>query len=301
MWRKWNKGISAAPDVYVPVSEIESSNVTWPWGWREYEGPADVELEELRALNTFQFMEISLLRNHFNDVVGALQRELANQAPKKWWWEAMWDSVPSASKCFCFVKLSLSFGVLVFAFVCSMVVIFTGSAKFSGSIPSYIAFILVCFFFVLLAYLEGLQTALVEVARVNLTPFKRTHPRAVSIAEKVVWTNSLGKFLCGRQLCVYILVFMISNLTSSSVDAAAVGHFSPWFKKVFLDTGFFSALFFASTASIVPQIAASQQPVIFLDLPGMGPIMSFCLFVEALGVTRISDILADRGENQVHL
>lgn len=296
LWDMWNlptslPRVNATPVAIATNLEDGNTRPPWLWEWKDTDSGDESDEADTKKLHAFMQLEIAQLRSQLLEVTTTLQSKIGKRTSSPL--TSFGPQFLAPRDVLLALRYLLSATVLAFAFVCTIVVIFTSSAKFSGSIPSFVAFLLALAMFVLLAYLEGLQTALVEVARVNLSPFKATHPRAVAIAEQVAQKKLLGKFLCGRQLCTYILVFMVSNLTSSSVDADPIGLFPDWFKRGFLDTGFFSALFFASTASIVPQIAASREPVLFLDLYGMRPILELCLLVEALGVTCIADLLAN--------
>jgi len=141
-----------------------------------------------------------------------------------------------------------------------------------------------------LAYLEGLQVAIMALQGVDREEFRHMR-RAYSSHELVTAQRGLNvqRFLVGRQFFVVFVVFLAAQLTTySKLDIPFLPY---WLCVLIISTGLPGVLFVLSFGQLMPQLIASTHPITFLNLPGTWYVIKLTLGFEAVGVTHFSWVL----------
>jgi len=176
--------------------------------------------------------------------------------------------------------------------LCCMGLIFWAIGKGYAALPGH-PVILWCIFVgcvTLLAYLEGLQIAILTLERVNPETF-RHRSRAYTNHKLATGRNGLNvqRFLVGRQFFVVFVVFLCAQVTTYKAMKL------PWLPKflfiLFIETGFFGVMVVLSFGQLMPQLIASLFPITFMNLPGSWFVINLCLVCETLGITHFSWVL----------
>jgi len=164
----------------------------------------------------------------------------------------------------------------------------SGYAALDGHpVVLFIVFIIVV---TLLAYLEGLQIAIMELQNEDRNAW-RYKPRAFN-NHKLATANShlnVQRFLVGRQFFVVFVVFLAAQLTTYS--DLEVPWLPNWLFIVIIQTGLPGVLWVLSFGQLMPQLIASTHPVVMLDLPGSWSVIQMALMFESMGVTHFSWVL----------
>uniref|UniRef100_A0A7S3KWK6 Silicon transporter n=1 Tax=Amphora coffeiformis TaxID=265554 RepID=A0A7S3KWK6_9STRA len=192
------------------------------------------------------------------------------------------------------IRVSLSSGILCFAFAVTLSAIFNGQTTMYANVPptaSIIVFlVLMCF----VGLMEGMQIALFAV--VNLPEEElRHHVVARKNCELTFRGSNFQAFLIGRQICVTLCMFVVARITTIAVDtdageATVLGVSQGWQK--FLNTGLPGALITTIVGSLAWRIIASSFPVAFMSNPLIYWTIRLCLFLEASGVCSAAWLLA---------
>jgi len=151
----------------------------------------------------------------------------------------------------------------------------------------FIVFIIVV---TLLAYLEGLQIAIMELQNEDRNAW-RYMPRAFN-NHKLATANShlnVQRFLVGRQFFVVFVVFLAAQLTTySDLEVAWLPN---WLFIIIIQTGLPGVLWVLSFGQLMPQLIASTHPVVMMNLPGSWSVIQMALMFESMGVTHFSWVL----------
>jgi hypothetical protein len=153
-------------------------------------------------------------------------------------------------------------------------------------------YVLLIFDLTLLAYLEGLQVAILALERVRYSTFPEHMKRAIASHKLATGGRGINvqRFLVGRQFFVVFVVFLCAQLTTYATLSI------PWMPKtmfiVLIETGLPGALIVLAFGQLMPQLVAATHPITFMNLPGTWSVIQLCLCFEAVGVTHFSWVLS---------
>jgi len=154
-----------------------------------------------------------------------------------------------------------------------------------------VLYILLVFDIILLAYLEGLQIAILALERTPCETFiqRRRAYASQSLAMRYNGHN-VQRFLVGRQFFVVFVVFLCAQLTTyAELD---IPWMPRWMFVALIQTGLPGALIVLAFGQLCPQLIATTNPIAFMDLPGTWSVIQLCLYFESIGVTHFSWVLA---------
>jgi len=188
-----------------------------------------------------------------------------------------------------YIKYTLSTLVTLGFFGLILYAISSGYAALDG----HPVLLLIIFFFVvtLLAYLEGLQVAIMALIDVNRSTFRHL-PRAYTNHKLANANHGLNvqRFMVGRQFFVVFVVFLGAQLTTYS--ELKIDWLPSFLYVLIIQTGMPGVLFVLSFGQLMPQLIASTHPVTFMNLPGSWCVIKMALGFEAAGVTHFSWVLS---------
>jgi len=183
--------------------------------------------------------------------------------------------------------------IMSVAILCgAMTVIFYGVGAGLALLPGPVAlhFVLLFGCVTLLAYLEGLQVAILALENLDYTVYRENYPSGCKLMDRATQPDAVKKFLCGRQFFVVFVVFLMAQLTTFPDFPS--GGMPEWLFILCIDTGLSGALFVLMWGQLLPQITAADYPLQFCGLPGSMAVLYLCLGFEFLGVTDVSWLLA---------
>jgi hypothetical protein len=153
-------------------------------------------------------------------------------------------------------------------------------------------YVLLVFDLTLLAYLEGLQVAILALERVRYSTFPEHMTRAIASHKLATAGRGINvqRFLVGRQFFVVFVVFLCAQLTTyATLDM-------PWMPDtlfiILIETGLPGALIVLAFGQLMPQLVAATHPITFMNLPGTWSVIQLCLVFESFGVTHFSWVLS---------
>jgi len=154
-----------------------------------------------------------------------------------------------------------------------------------------ILYILLAFDIVLLAYLEGLQIAILALERTSCETFiQRKRAYASQTLAMRYNGHNVQRFLVGRQFFVVFVVFLCAQLTTyADLD---IPWMPEWMFVALIQTGLPGALIVLAFGQLCPQLIATTNPITFMNLPGTWSVIQLCLYFESTGVTHFSWVLA---------
>jgi hypothetical protein len=198
------------------------------------------------------------------------QADMANQKPEK-------STSEVISK---YVKYAFSSAMTITYVIYIMWGIWTHQAVLPG--PTYLHFFIFIFCLTLVAYLEGLQVAILNCEHQDPERKKETHPRAYKLMTSVRQGNNVERFLMGRQFFTIFVMTLMAQVTSfpdiSHLGVPAVA----WF--IFISTGLPGAMVVTTIGSLQPQLLAAKDPWNFLDLYGSYSTLQLCYALEWTGI-----------------
>lgn len=177
----------------------------------------------------------------------------------------------------------------------SIALVFYSIGKGYAALPGHPAVLYVLFILVLilLAYLEGLQVAVLALERVPSESLQHSYPRAYRTHKLATRGRGMNvqRFLVGRQFFVVFVVFLCAQLTTFPTLPE---DFIPyrWLFVLIIETGLPGALIVLSFGQLMPQLLAASHPRAFLNLVGAEQVLLLTLCFESLGVTHFSWLLA---------
>jgi len=178
----------------------------------------------------------------------------------------------------------LSMGVIVYAI-----------AKGLAALPGHpvLHYILLVGDLVLLAYLEGLQVAILALEKVRTSTFSDVK-RAAAAHKLAVAQRGLNvqRFLVGRQFFVVFVVFLCAQLTTYRGLSTVFTWMPDAMFVVLIGTGLPGALIVLAFGQLMPQLVAATHPITFMNLPGTWSVIQLCLCFETVGVTHFSWVLS---------
>jgi len=188
-----------------------------------------------------------------------------------------------------YIKYTLSTLVTLGFFCLILYAISSGYAALDG----HPALLMIIFFAVvaLLAYLEGLQVAIMALIDANRSNFRHL-PRAYNNHRLAMANHGLNvqRFMVGRQFFVVFVVFLGAQLTTYS--ELKIDWLPNFLYVLIIQTGMPGVLFVLSFGQLMPQLIASTHPVTFMNLPGSWAVIHMALGFEAAGVTHFSWVLS---------
>lgn len=179
--------------------------------------------------------------------------------------------------------------------VASISLICYALGKGYAALPGHPAILypLLIFVLTLLAYLEGLQVAILALERVDRGTFAdRTKAFA---SHKLALANrgrNVQRFLVGRQFFVVFVVFVIAQLTTYTQMREELKSIPKGLFIVVIETGFPGALVVLAFGQLMPQLVAATHPITFMGLPFAWSVIQLCLTFESFGVTHFSWVLS---------
>lgn len=182
------------------------------------------------------------------------------------------------------VSTVLTFGAISFV----VYGIFIRKAPLSGHPAMHYA--ILAFVLTLLAYLEGLQVAILALETTDGNAWKETHPRAYALHKLVTTGHNVQRFLVGRQFYVVFVVFLCSQVTTFP-DLQRPEAFPAFLWIALIETALPGALIVLAFGQLMPQLIASRHPVLFCNLRGAMLVLHMTLCLEALGLTHFSWLL----------
>jgi hypothetical protein len=181
------------------------------------------------------------------------------------------------------------------ATIASISLIFYAMGKGYAALPGHPAIHYPLLFFVLtlLAYLEGLQVAILALERVDRNTFSE---RKKAFASHKLATANRGRnvqrFLVGRQFFVVFVVFLVAQLTTYTQMREELRDIPKFLFILVIETGLPGALIVLAFGQLMPQLIAATHPITFMALPGAWSVIQLCLLFESIGVTHFSWVLA---------
>ena len=143
-------------------------------------------------------------------------------------------------------------------------------------------FLIFCFCMTLVAYLEGLQVAILAVVNENFELYKDSHPRAYKIMKSVGQGSNVDRFLVGRQgFTIFVMTLIAQVTTFPNISQLGINK-TVWF--IFIQTGLPSAVVVTTIASLMPQLLAAKDPWKFMDLYGSYSTLMLCYGLEITGI-----------------
>lgn len=149
-------------------------------------------------------------------------------------------------------------------------------------VPPIAHFLIFCFCMTLVAYLEGLQVAILAVEHDDCEVFKETHPRAYKLMHSVKQSNNVERFLVGRQFFTIFVMTMIAQVTTFPEISQLGVPPAVWF--IFIQTGLPGAIVVTTIGSLQPQLLAAKDPWKFMNLYGTNSVLNLCYGLETTGI-----------------
>mmetsp|Transcript_6406 Transcript_6406/g.12304 ORF Transcript_6406/g.12304 Transcript_6406/m.12304 type:complete len:493 (+) Transcript_6406:47-1525(+) len=185
-----------------------------------------------------------------------------------------WDIVSK------YLKYAFSSAMTVTYLIYIMWGIWTHQAVLPGHFVFH--FIVFLFCLTLVAYLEGLQVAILNCEHVDPEKRKESHPRAYKLMTSVRQGNNVERFLVGRQFFTIFVMTLMAQVTSFP-DISHLGVPDVvWF--IFISTGLPGAMVVTTIGSLQPQLLAAKDPWNFLDLYGSNSVLNLCYGLEWTGI-----------------
>jgi len=157
-------------------------------------------------------------------------------------------------------------------------------ATFPGPPPAHFAILIFCV--VLLAYLEGLQVAILALETVDPEVFEETHPRACALHKMVNEGKNVQCFLVGRQFFVIFVVYLTAQVTTYP-SFPDLGMPEALF-IVLIETGLPGALTVLAFGQLFTQLIAATHPVQMMNVIGAYQVTQLALGLQYIGITHFS-------------
>ena len=168
-------------------------------------------------------------------------------------------------------------------------------AKNYAALPGepWLHYILFFFSLILLAYLEGLQVAILSLEHVSPTTFPPHAIRARASHRLATAQRGLNvqRFLVGRQFFVVFVVFLAAQLTT--YPGLPKDAMPKWLYVAVINTGLPGALVVLAFGQLMPQLIAATHPVTMMNCIGSYQVISLALGFEFIGITHFSWALAE--------
>jgi len=142
----------------------------------------------------------------------------------------------------------------------------------------------------LLAYLEGLQVAILALEHKDVDHYQNIYPRGVKLQAICARGKNVSRFLMGRQFFVIFVVFLCANITT--FPDFPQGKLPNWLFILIMDTGLPGALTVLCFGQLVPQLVAQCDPMWMMNIYGSWSTLQLCLAMEYTGIPHISWLLS---------
>ena len=153
-------------------------------------------------------------------------------------------------------------------------------------VPAIAVFLIYSGCILFLAFLEGLQVAMLVAEESDLTPFAESKPRACALMKRANTGKNVRRFLIGRQFFVIFIVFLINQCTIFP-DISHLGIPDViWF--ILVQLGLPTALNVLCFAQLPAQLLGNQDPMMFMNRPGPFFTLEVCLFTEMTGIAHFA-------------
>jgi hypothetical protein len=186
-----------------------------------------------------------------------------------------------------------AFGTILTAI--STVIIVYSIAAGHAALPGHpgIQYPLLVFDLTLLAYLEGLQVAILALEKVRTSTMVDLKRAAASHKLALARRGlNVQRFLVGRQFFVVFVVFLCAQLTTYRTLNQDMTFLPPVLYTILIETGLPGALIVLAFGQLMPQLVAATHPITFMNLPGTWSVIQLCLCFETVGVTHFSWVLS---------
>jgi len=192
-----------------------------------------------------------------------------------------------AQKIFDGTRYTVSTVITVVSLVLIIWAIANGEAPLKGH--PIVLYLLFVFSVGLLAMLEGLQIAILNLERANPERFR--HLNRAYVNHKLATRHhglNVQRFLVGRQFFVVFVVFLSAQLTTYSELDIPIPQ---WLFILIIETGFPGVMVVLSWGQLMPQLVAATHPITFMNIPGAWFVIKIALGFEAVGITHFSWVL----------
>jgi len=199
---------------------------------------------------------------------------------------------PSPEKTVCKILDPIRYVFSTLVFLASVFMMVYGISYEYASLPGawWLHAIILFVMMITLAYLEGLQVALIDAKKCveKLTPCAR------STFNLTCKDESMGRFLCGRQVLVIFSVYLASQVTAFAdlktwpFTDIPLPH---WFYVGVCTTGLPAVIVICAVSQLLPQLVAVSHPDIVLRAPAAIAWVSLALGVEYAGLARAASLL----------
>jgi len=150
--------------------------------------------------------------------------------------------------------------------------------------------ILIVLMMITLAYLEGLQVALIDAKKC----VEKLSPCALQTFNLTKTDEAMGRFLCGRQVLVIFSVYLASQITAFEDLKNWPFTDTPvpdWFYVGVCKTGLPAIIVVCAVSQLLPQLVAVSHPHIVLRAPAAIAWVLFALGVEFIGLARCASLV----------
>jgi len=175
----------------------------------------------------------------------------------------------------------------------SLVLIVYAIAKGYSKLKQHLAleYLLLLFALILLAYVEGLLVATLELEHAELPTddenFRKQYARALATL-KLLKKNGVKKFLVGRQFCVVFIVFVVAKLTNFDFPKESL----PEWLIFIIEIGLPGAFVVLAFGQLGPQLCAQKYPLKFMNMFFTWSIVQLALALEFIGILSFSWVWA---------
>ncbi len=199
----------------------------------------------------------------------------------------------AAQEVFFWVRLCMSVFILTFAFVVTLTALFHNSTEMWNGVPIYVSVIFFLFLLCFMGMLQGLQVALFTVVKLPKETLDGA-PIAKKNCELAFSGRNLQAFLIGRQVCVTLCMFILSDVTTVKLKhgQSNVLGVSDGMETLLFNTGLLGALITTIVGCLTWRIFASAFPVAYLSNPLIYVMLRLCLTIEASGLCSAAWLLA---------
>jgi len=194
---------------------------------------------------------------------------------------------PSPNTPFCcvcdVVRYIFSTALFLFSIFMLCYGIFHGHAELDG--PNWLHAIIMITMMIALAYLEGLQVALIDAKKC----VDKLSPCARATFNLTAKDEAMGRFLCGRQVLVIFSVYLASQVTSfgeMKYYPFTETEMNPFFLEAVVKTGMPATIVVCALSQLLPQLLAVSHPQNVLRMPGSIVCVGGALVIEYIGLAR---------------
>lgn len=151
-------------------------------------------------------------------------------------------------------------------------------------------YILFAFVLTLLAYLEGLQVAILALEHRDVSHYRGLYDRGCGVQDVCARGKNVARFLVGRQFFVIFCGFLAANLTTFPDFPS--GGMPYWLFVLLVSTGLPGALTVLAFGQLMPQLVAQADPMFVMNLPGSWWVLQLCLVMEMTGIPSIAWVVS---------